>query len=452
MVSDVVGKPKNGHKGSSRKSAAAPEKVLSEKPSKPSSAKVTRLREPRAESKKASETTAPRLGGSSDSAGTIRRRNADVPARIGRYEILERIGVGGMADAFRAKARGPGGYERELIIKSLLPELAGDSDFMRLFVAEAKILGLINHPNVVQVYDFGEADGRHFLALEYLDGPSVADILALLHRTGMSMPIGVAAFIAREVCLGLSAAHSLRGPDDRPLNVVHRDVTPSNVMTTTGGEVKLVDFGIARVGEPSTATRAGTVRGKPAYMAPEQIAGGQVDGRTDVFATGVLLYEMLTLKPLFLGENDLATVYQVMELEIPTPSSLRAGTPVELDKIVLRALERPPRLRYQTAQQMADELTHVVDALGVGRSELAGFARLFSEMRREAQASPRARIVASGIPPSLGEQIDEELAMANRAWPSGHQPATAETANLASMATRRTRAPGRRRTPDAPGR
>ena len=266
------------------------------------------------------------------------------------------------------------------------------------------------------------------------------------------MPVGVAAYIAREVCLGLSAAHSLRAPDDRPLNVVHRDVTPSNVMTTTGGEVKLVDFGIARVGEASTATRAGTVRGKPAYMAPEQIAGGQVDARTDVFATGVVLYEMLTLKPLFLGENDLATVYQVMEHEIPPPSRLRTGTPVELDRIVLRALERPPRLRYQTAADMAEALTEVVDALGVGRGELASFARLFSEMRREAQASSRMEIAASGVPTALDAEIDEQLLVASRPWSNAAEQATSETATLASLQTRSARAQGRRRTPDSPGR
>ena len=293
---------------------------------------------------------------------------------IGHYEIVERIGVGGMAEAFRAKARGPGGYERQLIVKCILPELAGDPEFVRLFVAEAKILGMLNHPNIVQVYDFGEHDSRHFLALEYLDGPSVDQIGRLLRRTGTPMPIGVAAYIAREMCLGLGAAHGLRGPHDEPLNVVHRDVTPSNVMTTTAGEVKLVDFGIARMGLPSAATRAGTIRGKPAYLSPEQILSAPVDGRADIFTTGVVLHEMLTCAPLFQADNDLATIYRVTQLPIARPSTQREEVPTFLDKIVMRALQRAPEARYQSAGAMAVELSEFLSICPVGREDIAALA------------------------------------------------------------------------------
>ena len=317
--------------------------------------------------------------------------------RIGHYEILGRVGAGGMAEAFRAVARGPGGYRRELIIKCLLPDHAQEPDFLRLFISEAKILGMLNHPNVVQVYDFGEDNGRHFLALEYLDGPSVAQILALLTKTGLPVPVAVAAYIAREMCMGLSAAHGLRGPDGALLNVVHRDVTPANVMTTTAGEVKLVDFGVARLGQAGNATRSGTVRGKPAYLSPEQILGAEIDARADLFSAGAVLYEMLTLKPLFLADNDLATIYRVMHDPIAPPSSLRAQVPPEIDRIALKALERPPGARYQSAAEMAADLTEVVNRASVGREEIANFATMYRRLTaprpprtaREAARAPR---------------------------------------------------------------
>jgi serine/threonine protein kinase len=309
------------------------------------------------------------------------KRPANIPARIGHYEIIERIGAGGMAEAFRARARGPGGYERQVIVKCILPHLADDPEFVRLFVAEAKILGMLHHPNVVQVYDFGEHDGRHFLALEYLDGPSLEQVSALIARARAPMPVGVVAYVGREMCLGLSAAHELRGPDEEPLGVVHRDVSPSNVLLTSGGEVKLVDFGIAKVGAASsTATKAGTVRGKPAYLAPEQILGGLVDSRADIFATGIVLYEMLTLLPLFRAENELGTIYRVLEQPIPPPSSLRPGVPPAIERVVMRALQRPPDARYQSAAEMGAELSEFLTGCPVGRQEIAGLATTFIRM------------------------------------------------------------------------
>jgi serine/threonine-protein kinase len=283
-------------------------------------------------------------------------RRHDDATRIGRYEIVERIGAGGMAEAFRAVARGPGGYQRQLIIKCILPELASDEQFINLFVAEAKILGMLNHPNIVQVYDFGEADGRHFLALEFLDGPSLEQVLALLRRSKQPLPVPLAAHIAREMCLGLGAAHHLCGPAGEPLHVVHRDATPSNVLTTSAGAIKLVDFGIARTGLPRGVTQTGSVKGKPAYLAPEQLRGGSIDARADLFTAGVVLHEMLTLESPFDDENPLASLYQVVEKKVPPPSQKRHDVPPALDAIVLRALEKSPADRFQNAEQMAEAL------------------------------------------------------------------------------------------------
>lgn len=293
---------------------------------------------------------------------------------IGRYEIIERIGVGGMAEVFRAVARGPGGYRRELIIKRILPHLAENEEFIRSFIDEAKILGMLNHPNIVGVYDFGQADGRHYLALEYLDGPSVSQLFAYHRRTAQPMPAAIAAHIAREVCRGLEAVHTLRDPHGRPLQVVHRDVTPSNVMTKRGGAVKLLDFGIAKHSNSDQVTRSGQIKGKSGYFAPEQIRGEVIDGRVDLFALGVVLHEMLVSRYLFYGEGgEVAAIYRIMEMPIPTPSSVRADVPPALDAIVMKALARQPEDRYQSAAEMGADLEALLDALGMRSNEMERF-------------------------------------------------------------------------------
>jgi serine/threonine protein kinase len=322
--------------------------------------------------------------------------------RIGRYEIIERVGVGGMAEAFRAVARGPGGYQRELIIKSILPELASDPEFVRLFIEEAKLLGMIHHPNVVQVYDFGQQDGRHFLALEYLNGPCLEQILRFLVRTQQMMTVAVVAHVAREICLGLSAAHRLCGPDGEPLYVVHRDATPSNVLTTTTGAVKLVDFGIARMGRRTKATHSGTVQGKPAYLSPEQIRGGAVDERADLFATGVVLYEMLTHASPFADVDSLASLYQVVEKEVPPPSHVRADVPPHLDAVVMRALQKSPDARYQTAAEMAEALATIARQDGDGREHVARVVAQWDLARQRSGTTQPPDAVSAG---QIGEAL-----------------------------------------------
>jgi serine/threonine protein kinase len=297
--------------------------------------------------------------------------------KIGHYEILGRLGGGGMADIYRARAHGPGGYQRELIIKRMLPQWASDPAFVRAFIDEAKILGLLSHPNIVGAFDFGEDQGRHYLALEYLDGPSLAELMSRRQQQGLPVPIGVAVFIAREVCHGLAAVHSLRQPNGTPLNIIHRDVTPSNVMTTRAGAVKLLDFGIAKIGAASAAssvTRHGQIKGKAGYLAPEQLRGAPVDARVDLFTLGIVLYELLTLQHLFYGEGgDVAAAYRIMEMPILPPSAGRKDISPELDAIVMRALARDAGLRYQSADEMALALDGMVRELGFRRQDLSQF-------------------------------------------------------------------------------
>jgi tRNA A-37 threonylcarbamoyl transferase component Bud32 len=332
--------------------------------------------------------------------------------RLGRYELIEPLGAGGMAEVFKARCFGPGGFERHVVIKRIQREHGADPDFMRMFVEEAKILGMLHHANVVQVYEFGEDRGTLFLALEYVEGPSLSRVLRTLADSGRRMPAAVAAYVGREVCRALDYVHNLSGADGEPLGIIHRDVTPSNVMLTSAGAIKLLDFGVAKSGRSEGLTRAGTVKGKPAYLAPEQLdsaRGGRgrgraqpqpIDGRVDLFALGVVLHEMLSLQHLFAGERDLVTLKNIREMVIPRPSEQRPDVPPELDAVIMRALERDPDRRYPSAAEMARALDDVVVASRLHMDDVVGMVR---EIEAEAAAPARrtgARAGRRAAPPS----------------------------------------------------
>jgi eukaryotic-like serine/threonine-protein kinase len=314
-------------------------------------------------------------------------REAPAIGQLGRYRLIRSLGVGGQAEVFQANCSGPGGFQRTVVIKRVLPANCQDPEFLRMFTAEAKILGMLHHPNVVQAYDVGESDGTLFLVLEYVDGPSLAHLMRALRAAAHPLPLAVAAYFAREICLALDYVHGLRDGEGTALNVVHRDVTPSNIALTRSGSLKLLDFGIAKYGSSEVRTRDRTVKGKPAYLAPEAIDGRPFDRRIDLFSVGVVLHEMLTLSPLFRADHELAILHMVMQMPIPLPSASRADVPPALDAIVMKALERDPERRYATAAAMARDLDEFVVSSRLHVDDVVHFLRSVEPLLAPPQAA-----------------------------------------------------------------
>jgi serine/threonine protein kinase len=312
--------------------------------------------------------------------------------RFGRYLLLERIGSGGMAEVFRAVVHGMEGFQRTFVLKRIRADHGAASDFVEMFVNEARISALLNHENIVQIYDFGEVDGCYFLTMEYLRGKDLSTILRKLYARKRNLDPAVVAFVGLQVARGLAYAHSLTLPGGEPLNIIHRDVSPSNIMLLRAGGVKLLDFGIAKsqgrfsFGEN---TETGICKGKLPYLSPEQVNGQTMDRRSDVFALGVVMWEALTGRRLFLGRTDFETMQNVLERPIPPPSTLRPDTPTALDYIVVRALERDPTRRYHDAKMLADELETVVQDLRY-RSEAIPrvLEELFGRQENSVQITP----------------------------------------------------------------
>ncbi len=299
---------------------------------------------------------------------------------FGKYLIVERLATGGMAEILLARSDALGGMSRHCAIKRILPAYSQDLQFVSMFIDEARITIGLDHPNVVRLFDFGQHEGTYFMAMEYVDGVDLAALLRLLFTRGTPLPPAIALYIAHEVCLGLAHAHEKRDHRGQPLHVVHRDVSPQNVLLSRAGEVKLTDFGIAAARNKLTLTTPGTVLGKSAYMAPEQALGELVDGRCDLWAAGVMLYEMLTGERLFAAESPVATIARVVRAEVPRPSAVRPQLPALVDDVVLTALRRQPDERYLAAALMAARLAEIGRALDAETFSPRGLQAFLAEL------------------------------------------------------------------------
>ncbi len=278
---------------------------------------------------------------------------------FGPYEVYERLGVGGMATVHRAKERGIAGFERIVALKRLLPHLAEDETFVRSFVREAKLAALLNHANVVQLYELGRVGHQYFISMEYIQGRDIRKILRQARRVTGPPPIEVIVSLLTQACDALDYAHTRRNEHGDPLGLIHRDVSPSNLIVNESGHLKVIDFGIAKAKSQQLRTQTGRIKGKMAYMAPEAIKGLELDARSDLFSTGVLAHEMLTARPLFATKNDYQTLQRVQNAELIPPSKYNSDCPPELDEIVLRALSRDRDTRWQSAEDMRDALIAV---------------------------------------------------------------------------------------------
>ncbi|HVO30415.1 MAG TPA: protein kinase [bacterium] len=275
---------------------------------------------------------------------------------FGQYELRRRIGVGGMAEVYEAVAFVGDGIEKPLVIKRILEEHSRDPAFRSMFAEEARIALGLSHPNIVQVFDFGKVDERVFLVMELVRGKDLGAILARMRSSGLTMPPPVAVFVAAEVAKGLDYAHRMTGSDGRSMNLVHRDVSPQNILVSTEGAVKIGDFGIAKAGgNREGGTVATTVRGKVRYMSPEAVEGKSIDGRSDLFSLGVVLYEMLTGKHVFDGASDYDVLDAVRRAK-PVPPSRYVPLPTTLEKVVMKMLARDPRERYARGIDIARDL------------------------------------------------------------------------------------------------
>src|SRR5260370_14688033 len=279
------------------------------------------------------------------------------PQAFGKYELLSRLAAGGMAEIFHARTKSLEGFEKYLVIKKILKNRTSDPDFVRMFLDEARLAATLDHPNIIQIYDVGQIDGQYFIAMEYLRGHNLIEVVRTGAKLGHSKPpLEHVISMITSACAGLHYAHEKRDFQGRPLEIVHRDVTPQNIVVSFDGAVKIVDFGIAKAATRQVDTMAGTLQGKIGYMSPEQCKGGNVDRRSDIFAVGIILFELTTGRRLDHERSDFETLQRIIEGPVPAPPELLPFYPAFLNAIVVRCLQKDPHDRYQTARELHSDL------------------------------------------------------------------------------------------------
>ncbi len=335
---------------------------------------------------------------------------------FGKYQLEKKLATGGMAEVWLARQTGIEGFNRHVVIKRILPHLAEDPEFVHMFLNEAKIASRFNHPNIAQIYDLGETEGTYFIAMEFIHGEDLARIMRRAFTTGQWVARPLAIRIVADACAGLYYAHSRTDEQGRPLRVVHRDISPQNILVSFDGSVKLVDFGIAKAADQASNTQSGALKGKFAYMAPEQAQGKPLDNRSDIFALGLVLYELITgIRPLK-RESELATLQAALECVIEAPSKA-VDVPEEIDEVVMKALAKAQDDRYRDARQFQMALEQILVAEGtvatsVQISELMEhlFADRLAEEARSgapapASASSTSNVVAPQGNPTAGPDV-----------------------------------------------
>jgi eukaryotic-like serine/threonine-protein kinase len=311
---------------------------------------------------------------------------------FGRYELLKRLAGGGMGEVYLARQRGIDGFQKLLVIKTLLPHLCEDEEFIVMFKDEARVTAGLIHPNICQVFEFEQVDGIYYMAMEYLRGEDLRRLWKACEQNGTPLTVPFICRIVSDAAAGLDFAHGLRNSEGQPYGIVHRDISPQNLFVTFEGGVKVIDFGVAKAAGRSQHTRTGALKGKYSYMSPEQVAGENVDNRSDIFALGIVLHELLTGHRLFKADSDVQTLARVRDCVVPPPSQLNPRLPAGLDAIVLKALAKNPDDRFRTAQELRlaleDWLTQ--GRMSASSAHLAEFLKLVyaGRLSKEARLGP----------------------------------------------------------------
>jgi serine/threonine-protein kinase len=317
-----------------------------------------------------------------------------------RYRVIEKLESGGMAEVFRAESEGLQGFRKQVAIKRVLPNLSSKKKFISMFLDEARLSAQLSHSNCVQVFDIGVGDNAFFIVMEFVDGGNLKSIIEHIKKSGRDFPVEAAVYITLELCKGLAYAHELTDSSGVPLHIVHRDMSPPNVIITKHGEIKIVDFGLAKANSQLEKSEPGIIKGKFSYLAPEAAMGQDVDARTDIFALGIMLWELLAGQRLFLGETDFQTVKKVQAAHVPSIMQINKKVPAELERIVNRALARDPAQRYQTARDLGLELTRFMFKFGVPVSTF--------EIGQLVQGAMKERQRQRPLQPSIIDKLIEE--------------------------------------------
>jgi eukaryotic-like serine/threonine-protein kinase len=316
---------------------------------------------------------------------------------LGRYELLLPIAQGGMATVWAARQKGSRGFQKTVAIKTMLPALTDDPQFEQMFLDEAGLAAKIHHPNVAEILDLGEEQEILYIVMEWVDGEALSTIHKAARKNNTQIPLRIALRIISQATAGLHAAHEMKDENDIALELVHRDVSPQNILVTFDGIVKLVDFGVAKAtGRASGETTAGQLKGKVPYMSPEQARGGRIDRRTDIFAMGIVLYKLTTGVHPFLGENDLVTMRNILSRPLLPPRVKNPSFPQELDTILVRCLQKDPDKRYDTMSDLGLAIDRAVASMGIADDDLGGFIRtLMGERGAKRRAALRDAVRAA---------------------------------------------------------
>jgi serine/threonine-protein kinase len=329
-----------------------------------------------------------------------------VPQQQQRYKVLEKIASGGMAEVFRAESAGVEGFKKTVAIKRVLPHLSEKKQFIGMFLDEARLSAHLSHSNCVQVFDIGVGDNTYFIVMEYVDGSDLKGVIEHRKKLGAGLPVEEACLICVRLCEGLSYAHELRDGKGQSLRIVHRDLSPPNVLLTRHGEVKIVDFGLAKANSQLEHSEPGIIKGKFSYLSPEAAQGFPVDGRTDIFCVGIILWELLANRRLFAGDTDFETVRLVQAANVPPLRQFNPRVPAQLDALLAKALAADPDRRYQTARELGQDLNSMLFKLGRAVSSF-DIARLVEPVRAEREARARQRAGDKGS--IIGSLIEEVL-------------------------------------------